>query len=571
MVVTRASKRLSAVAHEPQAAATTRGRSRNVPPPTRKSRRQRGKPAPKVSAVAAAAKQKSRAPPSTTPKVPVRRSTRKRKIKRPGGLSSDEDEPAESAARKAKTGTRSAATKRPAARLNAAARAKGAGKPNKKKQATVATRAHSKKEQSTTPAVRSTRRRLGITRRRAQEGDSPTSSAGLKRPFKPPKLLKPPARGSDGESDKFEVCRHIKESAAINTEKVSNHIRRPKTWKCQAEEGCDVVVDNLWICLRCGFVACGRNTPRQHALAHFKATKHPLAICLSRGECHCYVCDDWVVGDSQYTDLKLFRQMLASIQRNETMASTTRSGKVRVPAAPIVGTKALERKASFFTKAEQEKAELRDRAYTIVARWNLFRISQSFNRWRSLTAQLRGINKSSTTSPATTKPDAQKPRSAVSRQPAERADSERHPTPSTADDATGAPPKLVATAPAEKRSKSTPAVTTQVKSTTVARPKPKIASSGKKKGTRRQPARRVFQPGSTGMRNLGNTCYFNAVIQVLSNTRVFSEFFKVIIPETEHRRNQVREHDGSELSAAQPYCGDCLIACRKERKANCRP
>lgn len=74
--------------------------------------------------------------------------------------------------------------------------------------------------------------------------------------------------------------------------------------------------NNLWLCLHCGNIGCGRaqvgidgNT---HALAHFeKNTNHPLAIKLGSlskvsNDCYCYKCDDEV----KFTDQGNLQQIL---------------------------------------------------------------------------------------------------------------------------------------------------------------------------------------------------------------------------------------------------------------------
>lgn len=56
---------------------------------------------------------------------------------------------------------------------------------------------------------------------------------------------------------------------------------------------------NLWLCLSCGHVGCGRANGR-HALAHHAATQHPHVVAMvssryssSRKEIWCYACDSY--------------------------------------------------------------------------------------------------------------------------------------------------------------------------------------------------------------------------------------------------------------------------------------
>lgn len=54
---------------------------------------------------------------------------------------------------------------------------------------------------------------------------------------------------------------------------------------------------NLWLCLTCGHLGCGRASSR-HAVTHNEATNHPLVLQLANpgrepGELWCYSCDTW--------------------------------------------------------------------------------------------------------------------------------------------------------------------------------------------------------------------------------------------------------------------------------------
>ncbi|RKP29035.1 ubiquitinyl hydrolase [Metschnikowia bicuspidata] len=81
---------------------------------------------------------------------------------------------------------------------------------------------------------------------------------------------------------------------------------------CQVDEntlqcsGCELTL-NLWICLTCGTMSCGRENfgsdikGNSHALAHFDAYRHPVAAKLGslsadedKCDCYCYKCNDEV-------------------------------------------------------------------------------------------------------------------------------------------------------------------------------------------------------------------------------------------------------------------------------------
>lgn len=74
---------------------------------------------------------------------------------------------------------------------------------------------------------------------------------------------------------------------------------------CCDGEGCDLRT-NLWLCLTCGHVGCGRKNwdgsgGNGCALKHFEETGHGLNVKLGtitpegKASIHCYKCDDEVI------------------------------------------------------------------------------------------------------------------------------------------------------------------------------------------------------------------------------------------------------------------------------------
>ena len=74
---------------------------------------------------------------------------------------------------------------------------------------------------------------------------------------------------------------------------------------------CDLS-SNLWLCLTCGNLSCGRKETggNQHAIEHFKKTKHPLVVKTGTitpdGEAslYCYACDNDVKDENLAIHLK---------------------------------------------------------------------------------------------------------------------------------------------------------------------------------------------------------------------------------------------------------------------------
>ncbi|PJF17033.1 hypothetical protein PSACC_03157 [Paramicrosporidium saccamoebae] len=94
---------------------------------------------------------------------------------------------------------------------------------------------------------------------------------------------------------------------------------------------CDMK-DNLWICLTCGSIGCGRKQydgtgGNGHGASHFDATRHPVAVKLGTispegsADVHCYICSEMRVDPKLSEHLSTFGIDLAGMEKTErTMA-----------------------------------------------------------------------------------------------------------------------------------------------------------------------------------------------------------------------------------------------------------
>ena len=66
------------------------------------------------------------------------------------------------------------------------------------------------------------------------------------------------------------------------TDKTCTHLSRARDVAPSVEHGCEDCLreGTQWVhlreCLECGHVGCCDNSPRRHATAHWRQTKHPL-------------------------------------------------------------------------------------------------------------------------------------------------------------------------------------------------------------------------------------------------------------------------------------------------------
>ncbi|KAH0521600.1 Ubiquitin carboxyl-terminal hydrolase 45 [Microtus ochrogaster] len=123
------------------------------------------------------------------------------------------------------------------------------------------------------------------------------------------------------------TCQHISYAVSVN------HVKKAvaeNLWAVCAEclkerrfsDGQPVLPSDVWLCLKCGFQGCGRNSQSQHSLRHFKSSgteSHCVVINLSTWIIWCYECNEKL---STQCNKKVLAQIVDFLQKHVSKTQT---------------------------------------------------------------------------------------------------------------------------------------------------------------------------------------------------------------------------------------------------------
>ncbi|KAL1251892.1 hypothetical protein QQF64_019688 [Cirrhinus molitorella] len=300
-------------------------------------------------------------------------------------------------------------------------------------------------------------------------------------------------------------------------------ILNPQMWRCV---DCGTT-ESVWACLKCAHVACGRYM-EEHSRSHYQQTQHPLAMDVRELDVFCFACGDYVLNDNVEGDLKLLRGALSTVRSpgQRSLRSAVSDGGVRA-------------------------CEVAPRPAMQTALWHRRKtlLQGALRRWRS--RQEEELRKREEKLEQEREEKRRQRREVKKRLMGELANV---PPRKSARLLTQAPRPTLALVPRKFRDppERLPSVSKQslltLSSKPLARARKPLRNAGRlhRYHASQSSRRRKLAPGVTGLRNLGNTCYMNSILQVLSHLQKFRECFLTLdLCETEELLAKTNHSQGA--------------------------
>ncbi|XP_047714307.1 ubiquitin carboxyl-terminal hydrolase 45 isoform X4 [Prionailurus viverrinus] len=117
---------------------------------------------------------------------------------------------------------------------------------------------------------------------------------------------------------------HVKKAIAENVWSVCSDCLRERRF-C---DGQPVLSSDIWLCLKCGFQGCGRNSESHHSVKHYKNQRtesHCITISLNTWIIWCYECDEKL---STHCNKKVLAQTVDFLQKHVSKTQTSAFSRI---------------------------------------------------------------------------------------------------------------------------------------------------------------------------------------------------------------------------------------------------